>query len=143
MLRDLPPTVELLQGHNAKGSDVGLRSQKYQGELHKRLNRALLLLDSKRFFYSDRPTWRNLIHSGAHAAEYNRTDAAEKKRETRKARFASNRQTTPILMCPTCGRGFHAKIGLISHLRTHQTDSRNSGGCHCHLRLRRPSNKQT
>ena len=67
---------------------------------------------------ADRLSWRNLIHSGAHVAEDNRTDVAAKKHERCKARAARNQQTTPIHMCPTCGRGFHSRIGHISHLRT-------------------------
>ena len=73
---------------------------------------------------ADRPTWRNLIHSAAHVAEDNRTGTAGKARERRKARATSNQQTTLIQMCPTCGRGFHARMGLICHHRTPKANSR-------------------
>ena len=87
---------------------------------------------------ADRPTRRSFIHSGAYVAEYNRTDAAGK--NARRARAAIIQQTTPIHMCPTYGRGFHSRIGLISHLRTHPANFMKSWGCHGHLRLRRTNN---
>ncbi|KAK3895525.1 hypothetical protein Pcinc_000763 [Petrolisthes cinctipes] len=72
---------------------------------------------------TDRPTWRSHIQQGAKRAEEERTKMAEKKRELRKARAASVTDTTPTHMCPTCGRGFRTRIGLISHLRTHHPRS--------------------
>jgi len=51
---------------------------------------------------------------GLHS-EFQRSDIAKEKRQTRKGR-ADNR-------CQTCGRGFHARIGLLSHLRTHRSAS--------------------
>ncbi|KAL8566357.1 hypothetical protein ACOMHN_030557 [Nucella lapillus] len=58
-------------------------------------------------------------------SEERRSRQAEQKRATRKARAtsASTSTTAPSHFCPTCGRGFFARIGLISHLRTHKTSS--------------------
>ena len=61
----------------------------------------------------DRPSWRSQIHSGAQAAEAGRTAIAEERRTLRKARNAS----TTFADCAH----FRARIGLYSHLRTHQT----------------------
>ncbi|KAL8613134.1 hypothetical protein ACOMHN_035074 [Nucella lapillus] len=72
---------------------------------------------------SDRPTWRHHNTKGAYTAEERRSRQAEQKRATRKARATSTTTTTPNHFCPTCGRGFFARIGLISHLRTHKTIS--------------------
>ncbi|KAK3868796.1 hypothetical protein Pcinc_025834 [Petrolisthes cinctipes] len=65
-----------------------------------------------------RPTWLSHIQQGAKRAEEERTKTTEKKLELRKARAASVTDTAPTHMCPTCGRGFRSRIGLISHLRT-------------------------
>ena len=49
---------------------------------------------------------------------------AQQKRELRKARAASTSSTPDSsLVCPSCARSFRAKIGLISHLWTHQNQS--------------------
>ena len=62
--------------------------------------------------------WRQLITKGAHAAEELRSRKAEEKRAVRKERAASTNCTAPTHFCPTCERGFLARIGLISNLRT-------------------------
>jgi len=71
----------------------------------------------------DRPTWRNLIHKGCQSYEERRTAEAKQKRELRKSRAASTAtaDVDDSLVCPTCGRSFKARIGLISHLRTHKS----------------------
>ena len=68
---------------------------------------------------NDRPTWRSLIQKGALQSETQRSNAAKEKHMTRKARAAYLAQTPYTHWCETCGRGFHARIGLISHRRTH------------------------
>jgi len=69
---------------------------------------------------SDRPSWRQLITKGAHAAEECRSRQAEEKRAVRKEKAASTNSTAPTHFCPTCRRDFLARIGLMSHLRTHR-----------------------
>jgi hypothetical protein len=71
----------------------------------------------------DRPVWRSQIKTGAKAAENSRLKRAQTRRAARKAR-ASNRDeptevTTSSHVCATCGKTCRARIGLISHLRTH------------------------
>ena len=69
----------------------------------------------------DRPTWRSLIRKGGTVFENNRIANAEKKRELRKQRQNSNLPLEDSNFdCPTCGRKFQARIGLFSHIRTHQ-----------------------
>ena len=68
---------------------------------------------------SNRPDWRSMIHKGALHSEAQRSSAAEEKRRARKARAKNSTNTPHTLWCRTCGRGFHARIGLISHQRTH------------------------
>ena len=75
----------------------------------------------------ERPKWRSLIFKGCQTSEERRTIEAQQKRELRKSRAASTTTLTtavdPSLICPTCSRSFRAKIGLISHLRTHKPRS--------------------
>ena len=70
----------------------------------------------------DRTKWRGLIKRGAGEYEAKRISEAEQKRAQRKARAkASNTElSSSDLSCSICNRKFRAKIGLISHLRTHK-----------------------
>ena len=63
----------------------------------------------------------NAIHKGAAAYEQQRIETAKTKRAARKARCINPSAQAPApLSCPQCARTFRARIGLISHLRTHQ-----------------------
>ncbi len=66
----------------------------------------------------DRSTWRSMIHMGATHAEALWTTAAKEKRGTRALNTVD---MPPTHWCQTCGRGFHANIGIISHMRAHRT----------------------
>ena len=69
----------------------------------------------------DRPVWRRIIAQGSATFEAKRcADLAEKKsrRKERQQRPPANIPNGTT--CPHCSRNFRAKIGLISHLRTHQ-----------------------
>ena len=67
--------------------------------------------------------WRGVINKGAAAYDSRRLKTAKSKRATRKSRASSAPETNnpTALPCPHCPRTFKAKIGLISHLRTHPT----------------------
>ncbi|XP_063597258.1 uncharacterized protein LOC134773939 [Penaeus indicus] len=67
----------------------------------------------------NRSTWRSKVSTGACAAEKRRTTEAQLKRAARKARAGHTSNTVPTHTCPVCGRTLRARIGLISHLRTH------------------------
>ena len=68
----------------------------------------------------DRATWRSSIHNGSKTCEANRSTAAEKKRQARKARVVNPPGDVPLVSCQLCTRTFRARIGLVSHLRTHR-----------------------
>ena len=68
---------------------------------------------------SDKPAWRRLISNGALLSEENRLNAAKLKRIRRKAGEGAP-ERLPTQWGQTCGRGFLARIGLISHTRTHR-----------------------
>ena len=67
---------------------------------------------------NDRATWRSATHKGAVSCEANRRAVAEEKRAARKLRAGT--AGSGDIPCPHCNRTFCARIGLISHLRTHQ-----------------------
>ena len=68
---------------------------------------------------ADRSIWRQLINEGAQTAETNRTEEAMLKRARRKNQ-PQIATTAPEHTCSVCGRHFRARIGLISHMRTHK-----------------------
>ena len=68
----------------------------------------------------DRQSWRRNITSGAQIAERHLIAEAQKKRAARKDRILNTHIPNSDHICPSCGRGFYARIGLYSHLRTHQ-----------------------
>ena len=79
----------------------------------------------------DRTNWRGLIRRGAGENEAKRISEAEQKRTQRKARAKASptELSSSDLSCSICNRQFRAKIGLISHLRTHITQLIRAGHC--------------
>ena len=69
-----------------------------------------------------RTKWRDLIRRGAGEYEAKRISEAEQKRTQRKAKAKASptELSSSDLSCSICNRQFRAKIGLISHLRTHK-----------------------
>ena len=102
---------------------VGGQRKRFKDSLKVSLKDFNISTESWESLASDRPRWRHLITKGANTAEERRSLQAEQKRAARKARATSTNSTTPTHFCPTCGRGFLARIGLISHLRTHRSSS--------------------
>ena len=76
----------------------------------------------------DRQQWRSQLTNGAKRAEEARISTAQAKRVARKARAASTSLPAPTLRCPYCNREFRARIGLISHLRTHRSSESGETG---------------
>ena len=66
---------------------------------------------------------RGLIRRGAGEYEAKRISEAKQKRAQRKARAKASptELSSSDLSCSICKRQFTAKIGLISHLRTHKS----------------------
>ena len=69
----------------------------------------------------DRSNWRAIVRAGVDIFEESRITSQQQKRQLRKERALSSSQPDPAATfpCPHCNRLFRAKIGLISHLRTH------------------------
>ena len=69
-----------------------------------------------------RTAWRSEIRRGATQHENIRIKKAEDKRAERKNRMYTESSTpnSTDFVCHTCQRHFRARIGLISHTRTHQ-----------------------
>ena len=108
---------ELLQGKRTAGG----QKKRFKDSLKASLKDFNMNTDSWELLAQDRPNWRRQIYAGAQTAENLRAAAAERKRFFRKARAVSTTNTAPTHTCPSCGRGFLAQIGLISHLRSHKT----------------------
>ena len=75
-----------------------------------------------------RDSWRSTITSSALSYEAKRILQAESKRQERKSRIANANTTSTTtansssgVTCLVCHRSFRAKIGLISHMRTHNS----------------------
>ncbi|CAH1256656.1 Hypp1692 [Branchiostoma lanceolatum] len=93
---------------------------RYKDNLKATLKSLSIPVDSWEVIAADRPQWRGAVHLGAQLAETRRSTLAASKREARKVRDENPAQ--PSLQCSTCGRWFRARIGLISHARTHKDD---------------------
>ena len=63
--------------------------------------------------------WRGLINKGATLYEGKRIGEAERKRRERKAKTNGPPADSVTLTCSTCNLQFRARIGLVSHQRTH------------------------
>ena len=75
---------------------------------------------------NDRGKWRRAVHVGVERFEADRIRQAEEARRRRKlaaAAAATNPSTTAAggMACAVCGKICRARIGLLSHLRTHQS----------------------
>ena len=95
--------------------------KRYHGGQKKRYKDALkdfnIPTESWEQIAQDRTKCRGLIKRGAGEYEAKRISEAEQKRAQRKARAKAS---SSDLSCSICNRQFRAKIGLISHLRTHK-----------------------
>ena len=106
---------ELTEGQRARGGP----RKRYKDTLKTALKAFDIGHDSWEAAASNRAHWRSTIWNGAAVCEANRQQAAKLKRQARKERNQNPPEGTASISCPTCGRLFRAKIGLISHQRTH------------------------
>ena len=123
---------QLLYGELCYGKrSVGWQKKRFKDTLKKTLKSSTLMSPTGKFCAQDRPQWRSMIHTGARTSETQRIAEAQKKSASRKARLYSTSSTSagPTYPCPECGRALQARIGLISHLRTHRV---NETGHHHH-----------
>ena len=107
---------ELQHGQRSHGG----QKKRYKDTLKVSLKAFAINPDTWELAAKDRSTWRSSIHEGAKSCEANRITSAEKKRQARKARAVNPPGDVPLVPCPFCSRTFRARIGLISHLRTHK-----------------------
>ena len=115
---------QLLYGELSDGKrSVGGQKKRFKDTLKASLKSFSIDISTWDKVAVDRSTWRNLMYKGAQSHEERQIAEAKQKRELRKSRAASTSATAvdSSLACPTCGRSFQARIGLISHLRTHKT----------------------
>ncbi|XP_070207983.1 uncharacterized protein [Littorina saxatilis] len=107
---------ELQQGQRSHGG----QKKRFKDTLKASLKAFSINPDTWEKSALDRATWRSSIHKGAKMCEASRTTAAELMRQTRKARAINPPGDVPLVPCPFCVRTFRARIGLVSHLRTHR-----------------------
>lgn len=106
---------ELQTGRRPRGAP----KRRYKDQLKDTLKRTNISVETWEEVAMERAQWSHNIRSGIQHFETARTNKDQEKRNNRKQRQA-NPPTQPTIPCVTCGRLFRAKIGLISHQRTHQ-----------------------
>ena len=100
----------------------GGQKKRYKDTLKASLKDFNLPTESWEQIAQDRAKWRGLIKRGASEYVAKRISEAEQKRAQRKARAKASptELSCSDLCCSICNRQFWARIGLISHLRTHK-----------------------
>ena len=100
----------------------GGQKKRYKDTLKASLKDFNIPTESWEQIAQDRTKCRGLIRRGAGEYKAKRISEAEQKRARWKARAeaSSTELSSSDLSCSICNRQFRAKIGLISHLRTHK-----------------------
>ena len=114
---------KILYGELEKGKrSHGGQKKRYKDTLKVSLKDFNVPTESWEQIPQDRAKWRGLIRRGAREYEAKRISEAEQKRAQRKARAKASltELSCSDLCCSICNRQFRARIGLISHLRTHK-----------------------
>ncbi|KAI0224060.1 hypothetical protein LSAT2_024917 [Lamellibrachia satsuma] len=111
---------ELQQGKRSHG----VQKKRFKDTLKTSLKAFAINPDSWEQTVMDRAMWHSSVHKGSKICEANRTAAAEQRRQARKARASNPQDDVPLIPCPNCQCTFCARIGLVSHLRTHQIQPR-------------------
>ena len=109
---------ELLVGKHSHGS----QKKRYKDTLKASLKDFNIPTESWEQIAQDRTRWWGLIKRGAGEYKAKRISEAEQKPAQWKARAKASptELSSSDLSCSICNRQFRAKIGLISHLRTHK-----------------------
>lgn len=110
---------ELADGKRTQGG----QKKRYKDTLKVSLKNLDIETASWESLAQDRFFWRSRIMAGSTAHEEKRIAEAQKKRELRKSKANLPPQNSADFLCLTCGRAFRARIGLISHRRTHRKQS--------------------
>ena len=98
------------------------QEKQYKDTLKASLKDLYIPTESWKQIAQDRTKWRGLIKKGTGEYEAKRISEAEQKRAQQKARAKASPTELSFsdLSCSIYNRQFRAKIGLISHLRTHK-----------------------
>ena len=108
---------ELVNGARSRGG----QKKRFKDTLKVSLKDFGIDTDSWETVAKNRSAWRGAVKQGATTFETQRTTLAKTRREARKASSSRSSSTSAgSLSCPHCTRTFRARIGLISHLRTHR-----------------------
>ena len=107
---------ELQEGKRSQGG----QKKRYKDTLKASLKDFEIPMRSWEQTAQERSKWRGLINKGAALYEKKRICEAERKRREGKAKTNVPPSDSMTLTCSTCNRQFRARIGLVSHQRTHQ-----------------------
>ncbi|XP_047481685.1 uncharacterized protein LOC125034088 [Penaeus chinensis] len=111
---------QLLYGELCEGKrSVGGQKKRFKDSLKASLKDMNINVSTWEQLATNRSNWRSKVFTGACAAEKRRTTEVQQKSAARKAQAAYTSNAAPTHTCPVCGRALRARIGLISHLRTH------------------------
>ena len=119
--------MNVCQRKSYMGNLVGKRShggqkKRYKDTLKAALKDFNIPTESWEQIAQDRTKWRGLMKRGTGEYEAKKISEAEQKRAQRKARAKASptELSSSDLSCSVFNRQFRAKIGLISHFRTHK-----------------------
>ena len=104
---------ELSSGKRSHGG----QRKRYKDTLKAALKSCRIDPDSWEKLCLDREKWRAKVRHGTKDFEERRIEDAKRKRQVRKERARSD--VDGHIPCPRCPRMFRARIGLISHMKTH------------------------
>ena len=109
---------ELQVGKHSHGG----QKKRYKDTLKASLKDFIIPTESWEQIAQDRTKWQGLMKREAGEYEAKRIGKAEQKRAQGKARAKASptELSSSDLSCSICNRQLRAKIGLISHLRTHK-----------------------
>ena len=111
----------LLYGQLSEGRrSTGSQRKRYKDSLKSSVNAFERNNKSWESLAAQRGTWCSLVRKGAESYEQTRIRQVEEKRLLHKASAAETGSAIiTAVPCLNCGRTFRARIGLISHIRTH------------------------
>ena len=114
----LPKKVFYGELQEGKRSQCG-QKKRYKDTLEASLKDFYIPIASWEQIAQERSKWRGLINKGAALCEKKIICKAEKSAENAKP-IPTPLADSVTLTCSTCNRQFRARIGLVSHQRTHQ-----------------------
>ena len=115
---------QLFYGERSEGKrSQGGQKKRYKDSLKASLKTLQIDTSTWENAALDRLKWRSEITMDATAAEKRRMTEAAEKRRKRNDFTTINHQNTSTHVCHICNRLFQARIGLISHLRTHRNQT--------------------